>query len=334
MQRAIAVTPGRRRKMGRLGAGNVVTRLGDRIPATPRILSLLIGTGAGALGLGYLAVWLLGRPDTAMLPDLWPVSLIGVFGASVANSTGVGGGVVFVPVFNLLREGGLSALDPQTVVGVSFAIQCFGMSAGSLTWIARLWRPAPMPGERAAREHLPLVVALTMTGALPSLLLTQRFSLVDGQTALFLFKGFSIGLGLLLLAQLARRDAPDESSAGLTRMDRICVLGIGVLGGVATALFSVGVGEMLALYLFLRRYPLELCVAPAVICSALSVLAGVGHHIAAGQVVTEILVFAAPAVVLGGYVGRWIAQKLGAFRLKLFTGVWIVGSSLALVAMT
>lgn len=291
-----------------------------------------LASGACALIAGYVAIWGLGRPDTGMLPSLWPVSLVGLFGATVANSTGVGGGVVFIPVFNLLREAGLGDLDPRTVVGVSFAIQCFGMSTGSLTWLARISRPSISAGERAARSMSPGVIAWVMVTGLPSLLLAQRLLVVDGHVALLLFKGFSIALGLLLLFQLAQKDQRPHAPA-LERVDRLVLPLIGIGGGIATALFSVGIGELLALYLFLRRYPLEACVAPAVICSAISVLAGVGHHIAAGEVVAEILVFASPAVVLGGFLGRRVAQALGSARLKFCTAIWIIGSSLALIAV-
>lgn len=311
------------------------SRLGGRFPAAAAWPQLAGWSGAAIMLAAYAAIWLFGRPDLATLAAFWPFAPIGVFGAAVASSTGVGGGVVFVPVFNMMRETGIAALDPAVVVGTSFAIQCFGMSTGSLTWIARLNRPDATPGELTARGQTATIVALVMATALPSLLLAQRLMEIDGQSGLVLFKGFSIALGLLLLLQvLLQRNGEAAKRESLTRADQAALLAIGLAGGLATAMFSVGVGELLALYLFLRRYPLEVCVAPAVICSALSVLAGVGHHVANGEVAASVMVFAAPGVVLGGWVARRLAQGLGAFRLKLFAALWIVLSSLALIAMT
>ena len=55
-------------------------------------------------------------------------SLLGVLGAIFANSTGAGGGVIFIPAFNELNFTEIQS------IGTSFAIQCFGMTAGGLTW--------------------------------------------------------------------------------------------------------------------------------------------------------------------------------------------------------
>ena len=43
---------------------------------------------------------------------------VGIIGAIIANTSGTGGGVVFVPVFNALRELGVMSLSPLAVVGV------------------------------------------------------------------------------------------------------------------------------------------------------------------------------------------------------------------------
>ena len=55
---------------------------------------------------------------------------IGIFAAVVANSTGAGGGIVFIPAFMKL---GMSATES---LATSIAIQCFGMTSGALAWIS------------------------------------------------------------------------------------------------------------------------------------------------------------------------------------------------------
>lgn len=282
--------------------------------------------GATLLAL-YALVWLSGQPVLATLPGFWPFAPIGVFGATVASATGVGGGVVFVPVFSLLNEAGVAGFTPLSIVGTSFAIQCFGMSAGSLTWANRISRDAATSGRQVVQ-----IVLAVMATALPALLLVQHTVRVDPGFALVLFKGFSVALGCAVLVQTLGRRGAKPGRTRLESTDWLALLPIGIAGGAATALFSVGVGELLALYLFLRRFPLAVCVAPAVICSALSVMAGIGYHLAGGTVVAEVLVFAAPAVLLGGWIAPRIAVALGMFRLKLFAGSWIVVSGLALLA--
>ncbi|MEI8600615.1 hypothetical protein P4S55_05730 [Shewanella sp. PP-Sp27a-2] len=55
---------------------------------------------------------------------------LGITGAIFANSTGAGGGggVIFIPVFS-----SLSFSESQSVA-TSFMIQCFGMTAGAISW--------------------------------------------------------------------------------------------------------------------------------------------------------------------------------------------------------
>lgn len=270
-------------------------------------------------------------PETAA--HFWPFSLVGIAGALVANSTGVGGGVVFVPVFSLMREAGSLDLSPSAAVGISFAIQCFGMTIGALTWANRFFRRDVTPIEI---EHRPIVRELalrTLLTGLPALLFTQFVIRVDGDLAFLLFKLFSITLGILLLVQVFVLRQPHSDREQLAQFDRRAALVIGAAGGMATALFSVGIGELLALTLFLRRYPVDVSVASAVIVSAVTVWTGVIFHLQADHLDWRVLVFAAPAVAVGGFLARRLAHALGAFRLKVMTAVWIVGSSAVLLVI-
>lgn len=301
-----------------------------RAPSRSGIRALTIALLA-ILALAYAGVVMLSLANAAELKSFWPFSLVGLAGALVANSTGVGGGVVFVPVFSMLRETGQLALSPLQAVGISFAIQCFGMTIGGLTWLNRYYRKDVRSEEIAHRPMVGRIIAIVLTTALPALLATQYLGRVDGDLAFLLFKVFSISLGVLLLAQILILRRPHEDREILARADLYALPLIGLAGGAATALFSVGVGELLALMLFLRRYPVDVCVSTAVIASAISVWTGVIFHIQSGHLVWEILLFAAPAVAVGGFLARRFAHWLGAFRLKLMTSIWIVGSSLVLI---
>ncbi|MDX5999093.1 hypothetical protein SIL85_19030 [Shewanella oneidensis] len=53
---------------------------------------------------------------------------LGITGAIFDNSTGAGGGVIFIPVFS-----SLDFTEAQSV-STSFMIQCFGMTADALSW--------------------------------------------------------------------------------------------------------------------------------------------------------------------------------------------------------
>jgi len=293
----------------------------------------IVWAGGLVLLAAYVALWALVPADPALLEKLWFLPGVGVIGAIIANTSGTGGGVVFVPVFNALRELGVMSLSPLVVVGVSMGIQSFGMTMGSLRWTDRLLHQ-PEPGPLEARVQIKdfaTVVLAVLALSLPAMLATQRLTAFDQQDVLFAYKGFSILLGTALIVATWTFNAARPERDRLARTDLIVLLALAIPGGMITALFSVGVGELVALYLFIRHYPVLLCTGAACVISAASCLAGVVWHIGVGTIQWEVVLLAGPAAALGGFLARPIALWLGAKRLKTLDGSWIVLSALYLL---
>lgn len=296
----------------------------------PRSLSPVRSVACGLL-LAWLAIATTTAIDWALVRQLLWLPLVGVLGATIANTSGTGGGVVFVPVFTVLREAGTLSLGPLQVTAASFAIQCFGMTMGAARWTTRLMEePAPP----TPRRDFAIVCGAVLAVSLPVMLATQRWSTADPHAVVLAFKLFSLALGLALLVTswTVNRTLPERRH--LTRFDLGILLVLGALGGFATAFFSVGVGEMVALWLFIRHYPILLATGAACVVSAVSVLAGVVWHIGAGTIPWEVVLLAGPGAMVGGWLARPVALWLGALRLKTVDGLWIVGSSLYLLALS
>lgn len=291
-------------------------------------------TGAGLLAL-YAVLWACVAVDPQLLGELWFLPGIGVLGAIIANTSGTGGGVVFVPVFNALRELGTMALDPLRVTAVAMGIQCFGMTMGAARWTDRLLHQrAPAAGGAEARvrpRDYAAVVFGVLALSLPAMLATQRLARIDPHAILLGYKLFSVALGLALIATTwtVNRTLPERGS--LSRADLFAVLALAVPGGILTAYFSVGIGELIALYLFIRHYPILLSTGAACVISSVSVLAGSVWHIEHGTIQWEVVLLAGPGAALGGFLARPIALWLGARRLKTLDGGWIVLSALYLI---
>lgn len=280
------------------------------------------------------AVLLFAVPfDIGLLRDLWFLPGVGVVGAIIANTSGTGGGVVFVPVFNALREWAMMDLQPLQVVGVSMAIQSFGMTMGALRWTDRLYhQPDPEPLNAIVRPRDFFLVALSvMAISVPVMLFTQRATAFDQHAVLMGYKAFSILLGIALIASTWTVNRERREKARLERIDILVLLLIAAPGGALTALFSVGIGELVALYLFIRHYPVLLCTGAACLISSVSVISGAIWHIQAGTMQWEVVLLAGPAAALGGFLARPIALWLGARRLKTLDGAWIVSSALYLL---
>lgn len=294
---------------------------------TQRHLRMITMAALTALASAYLAI-VLGAPlDWRVMGEIWWCTPIGVFAALVANATGAGGGVVFVPVFSVLRAEGLLPVAPDAIVGASFLIQCFGMSIGALTWFNRLYGAHNGHELDLPRGEKLRIMAIALAAGLPALLVTQRVVDLTPDAVLYAFKGFSIALGLALLVSAIAFHKAGAGRTRLARHDGAVLAGLCAVGGAVTALFSVGIGEFLALYLLVRGYPMRATVASAVIVSAVCVVAGAGYHVLNTSLPWEIIALAAPGVALGGFLARRVAYGLGERRLKIAASVWIVGSS-------
>ena len=293
----------------------------------------LVWLGGGVLLVAYAALALSVPSDPTLLGALWFLPGVGIVGAIIANTSGTGGGVVFVPVFNALREWQVMDLEPLQVVGVSMCIQAFGMTMGALRWTDRLYhQPAPAPLHALVRPRDFFTVAgAVLLLSLPAMLLTQRLTDFDQDAVLMAYKMFSILLGIALIASTWTVNLNRPEKVRLETVDLAILLLMAIPGGILTALFSVGIGELVALYLFIRHYPVLLCTGAACLISSISVIAGAVWHIEAGTVQWEVVLLAAPGAVLGAFLARPIALWLGARRLKTLDGSWIVLSALYLL---
>jgi len=306
--------------------------------AQPRLTApphRIVWAGALLLALAYAAVWCFAPIDHSLVSRLVYLPPVGVLGAIIANTSGTGGGVVFVPVFNALREHGVMALDPLQVVAASMGIQSFGMTMGALRWTDRLLhQPQIAAGAQTSPvrpRDFALVIMAVLALSLPAMLATQRLAPFDAQAMLAGYKGFSILLGLALIATTWTVNRDRAERAALAPVDLAFLLLVAIPGGAITALFSVGIGELVALYLFIRHYPVLLCTGAACVISAVSVIAGSVWHIDAGTMPWEVVVLAGPGAVLGAFFARPIALWLGARRLKTLDGSWIVLSAIYLL---
>ncbi len=261
-----------------------------------------------------------------------PFFLLALLGAIVANATGAGGGIVFVPAFKLL------GIDHASIIATSFAIQCFGMTAGSIAWF-RYSGKQDIKLEPAWSEYLSLVT-LFATPTIVGVVFGQTvFQPGNEQQTIFVFKLFSAIFGVAILVtsyQLRKTTSTGLSIQELqsmkqSRLMRTVFYFTGFVGGAITAWLSIGVGELVAILLILLRYPVALSVGVAVSVSALAVWVGVQKYIwFIHGINLDILIFAAPAAIIGGTLARRIASCLTPTQLKMLIACWVLISAVVL----
>lgn len=261
---------------------------------------------------------------------------LGLVGALVANSTGAGGGVVFIPFFSELGFTGAES------VGTSMAIQCFGMTAGAIGWW--YWLKASCEPSCIASGHqkkvvketsLPTlntvkkIIANTAIPAVAGIIIAQWLLPLPSIDMSVLFRVFSVFFGgVLLITTILQRSKKKQYLTEWQPRKAFFLWVTGFLGGIITAWLSVGVGELIALLLFFLRFNPLFAVAVGVIVSSASVLIGISFHIVEATINLPVVIFAAQAALIGGYLARFITQKLGAFWLKIGFSLWILGSGL------
>jgi uncharacterized membrane protein YfcA len=252
----------------------------------------------------------------AELIDYALFSFLGTVGAIFANATGAGGGVVFIPMFTKLN------FSEQQSVATSFAIQCFGMTAGAVTWWhhyqtektdLRLWQ---------GFKRIITVTSMAAVIGLYSIFYAQLSSPASLHTS---FSWFSLLLGFFIILTIYLLKGHRERSQ-LHVADYLAIIFIGIFGGAVTAWLSVGVGELLVIYLLLRRFDMNMAVAAAVIVSAITVWAAIAQ--VGDDTYWQVVLFAGPGAVLGGIFAKTLVMHLSATKLKLFFACWLLISGL------
>lgn len=268
----------------------------------------------------WLIVFALSEEPFMLLSEYGAFSLLGVIGAIFANATGAGGGVIFVPFFNQL------SFTPATTVATSFAIQCCGMTAGALTWWAyyRKTRQSDLDWSEMGWS-LKLTIPFSVLGIWAAQYVQYSGAgVTDADTLHVNFGIFSILLALSIFATIPKLNK-QRYTQQLKRLDMIALPVIGFAGGVVTAWLSIGVGELIAVYLIIRGFNVAFSIAVAVILSAFSVWAGVLYHIfIVDSVYWPVVLFAGAGAIIGGMLAKHLVLYFSPTRLKIFFAGWVL----------
>lgn len=223
--------------------------------------------------------------------------VVGFFGALVANSTGVGGGIIFIPFFSLL------GLPVSVAVTTSLFIQSIGMTSGAFSWMRRL---------ETDKTSLFYQVAICSLGSLIGILLTKVFNLTSPE-----FVGLMFGVTSVVIGWLSYRYRENIFTNNKVVTNWIMIVGC-ILGGVLTLNISIGIGEIVFIILLLSGWDAYQAIACAVITTSISVLSIAVLGLAPAEPVIPIVLWTGMGAVVGGYLASTLIQKIGAEKSKKF----------------
>lgn len=287
-----------------------------RVSKRSVILFILLTTLLGLL------LW--QNSPALVLQEYGAFILLGLAGAIFANSTGAGGGVIFVPIFNQLQ------LSSDQIVATSFAIQCFGMVAGSIAWRDQYLKAIQaQDASTSIWSVLPQLLMVTVPFSVIGIWTVQYTPLITWvseaeNTLHWIFGLFSIVLAVAILGSLKHLKAEEQVQL-VSPMDKLNLAIVAFLGGMVTAWLSVGVGELVAVYLILRRFSVTMSIAVAVMLSAMSVWGGIFYYIFVNPIVIiPIACFAGVGAIIGGSVAKYLVLWLNPYQVKVFFAVWVM----------
>jgi uncharacterized membrane protein YfcA len=105
------------------------------------------------------------------------------------------------------------------------------------------------------------------------------------------------------------------------------LLGLGLIGGAVTALFSVGIGGFLAIFLTLKKFPTKVAIAVAVWVSVVCVLCGVWDNLLSNHIRIEIALFAIPSAIIGAIIGGFLAKQIAQLLGRSGSKPWRLSGS-------
>ncbi|MFT4747496.1 MAG: putative membrane protein YfcA [Congregibacter sp.] len=288
---------------------------------------MFLKMSAKHIRVSLLLVWLIilfwQTQPLSLIKEYGGFAFLGLLGAIFANATGAGGGVVFVPFFNQLE------FSVASSVATSFAIQCCGMTAGAVTWwtfykqLAANNQPQSLYWQPLGKTLL-LTVPCSLLGLWMVQISPQFFAHFSDPNSLHTgFGVFSIGLALAIFATVFLLRSQNFNT-DLTLFDYIVLPIIALVGGGITAWLSIGVGELVAVYLIIRRFNVTFAIAAAVILSALTVWGGIIFHLLITQAIYwPVVLFAGAGAIVGGILAKQLVLYFSAKNLKLFFAGWI-----------
>ncbi|MBF0475230.1 MAG: sulfite exporter TauE/SafE family protein [Deltaproteobacteria bacterium] len=248
------------------------------------------------MDIAHLASELIYRID---YHTYWGVFLFGLLISATAMSTGIDGAIFWEQVLLFVY-----GLEPSVAIAYAIGIEVFGFGSG-------------LYGYAKYRKIQYHVAIFLLIFALPLGIIGAAMSKVLPADVLI----FLMGVGCVVLAinnvYRARTKTQERLPGELEIVNKPLGAFLGAVGGFFSGAIGVGIGEIDHYYLMMKnKYPVPYTSGTAVFMVAVTAIActlfNIFHFKSSGQFnfnqVLSIMVFAAPAVVIGARVGVYLAH--------------------------
>lgn len=219
--------------------------------------------------------------------------------ASVVSSIGLGGGILWMPLFLILLK-----MEPGNAVVTSLLIQTAGMGSSSYAY--------------SRQKCIDYKLALFfLVIALPGLAVGAKFAYLLSQAQMKMILGLLV-MGTALWFVSSNQKYDDKGTIRIELQKSFRYSGIVALMAVGSGMLSISMGEWLVP---LMRSKLAMRMQNAIGTSVLIIftncISGAAVHLLmGGRAEINVVMWAVPGVIIGGQIGPRIAARINERLLK------------------
>ena len=245
----------------------------------------------------------------------WYLFPVGLVIATLAMSAGISGANFWIPVYLICVK-----LDPLVTFWLALITMIFGFGSGVVRNIYQ-----GTVNWYLVRQYLIPAVPGAVIGALLT-------SYVNGEVLVFIFGSFIFIYGGYMLKSCI--SSPKEP----VRHNKV-FWGIGFVAGFLKGLIATGLGKLIVPGMWNHEkvsHPSEVIGSAIIIIFFVNVVAAltrmnhdfVGVLVDNTEILSSVLVFVIPSVVIGGQIGPMVIKDMNAVHLKLYISVLLIFVSL------
>ena len=294
---------------------------------------------AAAVAYAYFAN---GRDLSRLFASAAQLLLTGLLGGLFGSGGGTGDGGFYMPALRTLWSRGVigagfngALLDGARFVSTSLALQAFGLAAGTLAWLHWGAGPAARGDAEARPGRLWAFVLPVIVAAVPAYAIATRADLfiTYRSDAALRLPVILIAIGLVIAGLATRGASASARRAAPGPADTYALFAIGIAGGIAMALISIGLGAAVVVYLLLRGFAPSVAAASATLAALPVAVVGTIAGLDGSNIAWPIVLAGVPGAIAGGALLRAALSSIEPRVIVAGAGVVmaIVGAYLTLI---
>ncbi len=257
--------------------------------------------------------------------ELAILMLLGLLAATVSAMSGVGGGLLFVPILTLAY-----GFSPSGAVGTSLTVIIFTALSASFGY-ARQKKIYYKTGAILALMTVPgTLVGAYLTSVLPEDVLGLAFGVFLIFVAIRMV--FETRIWQRKNLRNSRKCVSCEAELWKTKGKLAASVSLGFFGGLVSGLLGVGGGILLVpIMALLLRMPMHSVVATSMFTMIFTSLAGASQHWFLGNVNLVTAVLLAIGALVGAQIGAWMVKRTSPEKISLIFAVLVLVVSIQMI---